>query len=816
MSLDHATPRPDSNKAAPKSAAPSKKRSHSEYLRDTNSRFKRLTEDVFPHHPYLLTAPSDKPFRLGSRSVTNWAVGKGCLFAPEEEQLQYMTFLSRQTEDTLLVAVGGWSDRNGNIIEEDEPSRTGLKMSSNPPQKGQQKKKISFNDYKKKALEGSVPATPAAESSAKAGPSPSNTRNECSTKPAAKDDDDARAQKQLSPVSLDEPSSKIRQSGEESDADKAPTNRKSAPVVPELLSPTLPPATRSPRLPPLLSPTLPSELEEQLLQFSDESVKDTSPTTGKTTPIPSKSDSSATKSKSKQTDQQQGDVSSSTKLKVPNAKGGIKKSPIPAPPAQLPIKKVAVDPLRNAISSTSTPKPAITTPAELKLLIKLKYGRRNAKRVEALLKIAKRRATAEKRPVRQKLQEDMSDQKDTPTPLASKTVSKQREPMSGTKRAQAADDISPQGPAAKRPKTAATTPADSSQIPMQIPKSTPPTCKNSGQKPKPQPAASNKEPKVSPKGASMRRTESGDSEIGAPARNSINTNEEKPVNGPSPALSTETQSAKLEWRAWRDEWKKYMDLGRELKYACNPQAERGKSVDNKLGTVMAIESVLCFALAFIADNKSNSIARQAVVSSNWCSLIPYWQAVTHRAAPYPHLHGLCSLLGAIIYEAIHVLDLDTLAAIALPGRPSTNSNEKDKVVATPGCDDPSSPPQTVTLTENSEVIRSLIDLRKRLPESHREANRLWLEGSRLLPDVVLAREYKDTWLRRSRNFEGRGKQVLKVGKYAGDFFLPLAKSGAMAPGTGTTGVIEAIRFGCVFLEDWCNKEGVKWASKLKL
>src|SRR5438105_1797155 len=86
-----------------------KKRSHSDYLKDVNTRFKRLTENILPTSPYLLTVPTDRPFRLGSRFVSNWSVGENRPFAPEEEHLQYMTFLSHQGEDTLLVAVGGWS-----------------------------------------------------------------------------------------------------------------------------------------------------------------------------------------------------------------------------------------------------------------------------------------------------------------------------------------------------------------------------------------------------------------------------------------------------------------------------------------------------------------------------------------------------------------------------------------------------------------------------------------------------------------------------------------------------------------------------------
>ncbi|EAS37193.1 uncharacterized protein CIMG_02547 [Coccidioides immitis RS] len=834
MPLDHDTSLPASNKTISKSA-PSKKRSHSEYLLDINSRFKRLTEDVFPHHPYLLTVPTEKPFRLGSRTVTNWAVGKGCLFAPEEEQLQYMTFLSRQAEDTLLVAVGGWSDGNGNIIEEDEPRIHAVKMRNNPSQNSQQKKKISFKDYKK-ALETSVPPTPALGSSNKTEPSPlkqdvpSNRRGQCPKASTSTKEDVAPKRRPESPSSkpVDESSPPHRkkprsEKDSEEDSDKPLIQLKKPPAVPELLSPTLPPDTTGPSIPPLLSPTLPPELEEEI-SLSEESKKAPPSAARKSLPKPTGSHSDATKSKSIERNRPREDSFSSTKgdtkLKTPNtsfaAKPGVKSSPIPAPLTNRPIKKVTVTAQGSVVPSSSAGRSAPATPAKPRLVVRLKYGRQNRKRIEALLKITRRKAPAEKRPA--KPQEDVLDQKEIKPPSTLKAPEKQRESSLGSKRPPPIDDIPSEGPARKKPKATAPTSSE--------PKGTP-NSKTSGQQPKAQFPTPKKEVKPGTKGTSMRRTESTDSEAKPSIAKAAGALDERPTSKASPALSTDNQSTKshdAEWRAWRDEWQKYKDLGRELKHASDPLADQGRSGgsqsrDAKLSAATAIEAVLCFSLAFIADDKSKSLSRQTRQSSNWHSLIPYWQAVAHRTAAYPHLHGLCLLLGAIIYEAVHTLDLDRLASIALPGEPSNshNSNQKNKAVApTPGSDDADISSQPSTLAQDSKVIRELIDLRNRLPQSHRESNRLWLEGCRLLPDVILAREYPMTWQRRSRNFAERGREVLKVGKYSGDFFLPMPRSGGMAPGTGTTGVIEGIRFATVFMREWCEKEDVRWINKLKL
>ena len=81
-----------------------------------DQRLKQLKEEVLPFYPFLLTVPTDVPFRLGSRFVNNWAVGKEGPFTPEEQQLQYLTFLTHHEGDSLLVAVGDWSDEPGKAI----------------------------------------------------------------------------------------------------------------------------------------------------------------------------------------------------------------------------------------------------------------------------------------------------------------------------------------------------------------------------------------------------------------------------------------------------------------------------------------------------------------------------------------------------------------------------------------------------------------------------------------------------------------------------------------------------------------------------
>jgi len=66
-----------------------------------------------------------------------------------------MSFLSRNWEDSLLVAIGGWDDEKGSVMETDTATTDGVKSRTNTPQNGQvQKKKITLSAYKNKAKAG--------------------------------------------------------------------------------------------------------------------------------------------------------------------------------------------------------------------------------------------------------------------------------------------------------------------------------------------------------------------------------------------------------------------------------------------------------------------------------------------------------------------------------------------------------------------------------------------------------------------------------------------------------------------------------------
>ncbi|GBF65263.1 hypothetical protein TMEN_7980 [Trichophyton mentagrophytes] len=885
-------PRPHAdNRPSKPSLVSSGKRSYSTYLSDVDRKFKQLSRDVLPAHPYILSVPTEKPYRLGSRFVSNWAVGENTLFSPEEEQLQYMTFLPHQGEDTLLVSVGGWSDDKGNIVPEEDqrpPSSSAVSMAAPLTSASQQdalakrKKKITLSDYKKKALETPppppppppqpplpLPPTPPLPGAADPSTNGANGANgnrpgsvdsdktlrrpqSNSSKPEARQNHHQHSSQATAPATSstsapdtrtgsrshdtkqngrDSPSLLPASTGrvdkntklppsksglpkdspprkkprlstqpEEREKEKTPTKKtgRAHQMVPELLSPTLPfdNESFSLSLPPLLSPTLPPDIEEELARLPDDGLEKTSRSHSSSISsisnkvIPSKPKPGA-------------NSSSSTKQSQQSSRAAEKK------PASISTSSAALPPKPPTASSkpaASQPTPRITTTApKEKLIVKLKYGRQNRKRIEALLKISsKRKPTPTQTSAKPKGLPDSivvsksSPSNSSPQPgssTAATSMGKQREPSSGYKRPKAVDGDDVQEPALKRPRSSNTlAPPLLDQAPtpsMQTPRSTSAT--------KHPPASSQDQfltPKKEPKGTAMRRVGSGDSDMKTPSGSATSVKMTQSLSVESHPSSSAQPS---ERRGWRDEYQRFVNLGRDLKHASQRNSTHKYSTshdiqDDKLSATIAVEALLCFVLAFIAEQRFQSLSRQVGNSTGWRSIIAYWQSVLNRTTSYPHLHGLCLLLGAVCHDSIHSLDLERLATTPFP--------DEHSPAPTPGSDG-----NTVTSEETKKQRREFAELRTRLPESYKVARRLWLEGSRELSDSVLTQHYPNTWSKRLRNSADRGREQLKLGEYGGDFYLPL--------GTAST-PLEAVRFAWAFLNEWSEREGVKWKGRLGL
>ncbi|EHA24377.1 hypothetical protein ASPNIDRAFT_39569 [Aspergillus niger ATCC 1015] len=714
-------------------------------------RLKRLREEILPFYPFLLTVPTDVPFRLGSRFVNNWAVGNDGPFTPEEQQLQYMTFLTHHEGDSLLVAVGDWSDATGNVMSD---QRSGAQSAASTPSNNSVKKKISLNDYRNRRKSGasaspvgpevgnqstSVLNTPDASQRAARASLPNND----SQKPVGKPPVQSRASSQHKVAAPKKP--RISPT-------PAKTDRLKGNGLPALLSPTLPPTSSSPRLPRLLSPTLPPDIERELAGLGEGLLG-----------LGSSQSDGASNNDSRQSYHG-------------NDKRWPSSTDVSTLDASLASKSNSKNHVGNTMSrSTGSPPALQDASARAQLVVKLKYGRSNRKRIEALLKFSgKKKPAPPGSPVKNALDVEPSQ------------TQKARQAAAKAPASEHPDHNKSQRLEGKGKHTGTIPP----QTPMSLSSN---LAVYQTDKSKPSSTTPVKDTK-----SSFNRLDPFSGNDGKPSSHPA---VKRPGTSATPTKvaspqSSHTASRQCDRRAWKDEYQKYSNLGRDLKHAAERHTAKDHvtTVDEKLAAATAIEAILCFIVAFVADDQSKALSRQTADSSSWLSILAYWRVVKKNSTPYPRLHSLCLILGAVSYDAIHALDLERLAATPLPG--------ENTPVPTPGSDENAAPSD-----DHRKNRKEFVELKNRPHECYRESQKLWLEGSRGLCEDVLSREFPSTWSKRSKNFSELGRQRLKAGDYSGEFFLPVGRTNAP---------LEVVRFSHAFLSEWCVKEGVGWNSRLKL
>ncbi|OJK03315.1 hypothetical protein ASPACDRAFT_50655 [Aspergillus aculeatus ATCC 16872] len=796
-----------------------KKASEHKYNLDQDSidrRLKRLKDQVLPLYPFLLTVPTDVPFRLGGRFVNNWAVSDDGPFTPEEQQLQYMTFLTHHDEESLLAAVGDWSDSAGNVMSDQQ---SGPQSAASTPSYSSLKKKISLNDYKNRRKSGA----PSGSSVNQEAPSQSSTAQTLngshSTNKASGFVDDIQGS-----VDRAAPGNVQSSSGDKNmdrkhpfEADNEPmkstgkghvsfkkTKLSTDPTVestkvgrlrsnglPALLSPTLPPVSSSPRLPRLLSPTLPPDLEKELSMQNVDSVSLDSLQRPDVSNIDASNLQKAKPAVRGSTYMNLSPISS-RQNKTLNP-GSIRRSSVLQEPSDVGSSRTTTK-----VGSQHLPKDAVmnsvdtrtsyhSSHARTKFIVRLRYGRANRKRVEALLKFSgKRKIGTSSSPVRSV---DISHATISGQAVAKATASERAENGSKLSR----NDFKAKNDTANM---------SSKECSKE---SKPPVIVDQSQSPKiPSPHTKHL---LQDRSKQMQSTSgksiscSGQHEVpgGTGERKLVQSGVKHTAEWPTPTKppSPQTGSAasrQCERRAWKEQYQKYGNLGRELKHAAERHTAKDNAtvVDEKLAVATAVEAIICFILAFVADDHLKALSRQVADSSSWLSILAYWRVVKKNSAPYPRLHSLCLMLGAVSYDAIHALDLERLAVTAVP--------EEQTAISTLGSDG-----TAVALDEYRKARREFNELKHRLPECYRESQKLWLEGSRGLSENVLASEFPVTWSNRSKNFSEQGKQLSKAGDLSIEYFLPLRKTSTPS---------EIIKFSCAILKEWCTKEGIGWSSRL--
>jgi hypothetical protein len=138
--------------------------------------FRRLRDRILPSTPYLLTFPRGSTLsveRYHPDQVNNWT--EGTPFSRAEGELQYMSFIPRDSSNSVMLSRGAWEE------EEEEPMDTSMvsqhRSGNSTPTNGRIKNKMTLSAYKNKQASGyrsasgtanDTPTHPVAEETVKA------------------------------------------------------------------------------------------------------------------------------------------------------------------------------------------------------------------------------------------------------------------------------------------------------------------------------------------------------------------------------------------------------------------------------------------------------------------------------------------------------------------------------------------------------------------------------------------------------------------------------------------------------------------------
>ncbi|KIW29417.1 uncharacterized protein PV07_05233 [Cladophialophora immunda] len=798
----------------------------SHILAQLDERFKHLSDTILPPQPYLLSVPSDVPYRHSSRFVNTWY--EGTPFDRKEEQLQYLSFLPHSGEhEALLKVEGGWADDHGNPIVEEELSPKALPASGrHTPADTGNRKKISLKDYKTKARSPPQPASepqppkkietpaniPLSVGKGKDATQPLEKKQE--KQPTAPESNGVKDH-QVKVSRMDgQNSPKIPPMMQQANSPNPAKRRKLSPAVedpkpgtktskveqqsstmkmPRLLSPTLPSPEKESSLPQLLSPVLPPSLAK-VLSTPPDTTSIGSPASGvpkRSDPVrailagadldiePSGERSGLPPGGSRIRSDSQHSARSSAPG-TPNATKGALGAKI--------LAKNGIrggTPLHNGVRASPGPRQRHT--------IILKYGKKNRKRVEALLKFASRpkKDLLKNEAPEPQTNSDMHARKETsrkdppetqpavevkPTPPTIDDVKLEKKRKT--------EDNSP-GPSLKKVKV-----VDAEARPVTP---VPPAGKTSASA---QSKSTFSTPKKELKSTLMRRVESSEGvDAPTPTGDKLRVSTPQAVPKPSPRTRVSPTSSREEERQqWTSINLKFFALGRSLKHEGSallpPPDSDTKPSQHAKAVLQVIEALLCFMINISAQSHA-----RPNIDPGWRSIILYHIFVFRASRKFPHLHGLVVQLGAVCRQLVHKYDMDRLARDPLP-------DDHCNSAPTPGSDG-----NTKTNEDGEKYKKRYVEFRDELIQNARELQTAWLDGSRQLSPDLLKREYPKTWSKRAKDSSVRLQEKLTPSRIPQDFYLPM---------DANTTAFEAARFGVSFLQEWAEKEKIDWKTRIDL
>ncbi len=792
-----------------------------------DEQLQHLSDTTLPPYPYLLSVPSDVPYRHSSRFVNTWY--EGTPFDRSEEQLQYLSFLPHQGEhESLLRVEGGWADDHGNPVDEEDLSPRALPASGrHTPSELGARKKISLKDYKTKGKSplDTTPRSYPLQPVEQPVPSPLQSREE-NKKHTPQDSAEQISEEQSTSVKVNgveqplpkvsimdavkspklEPNQlrtvspnpakrrKLSPPFEESKPIAKPpkTETESSLKMPRLLSPTLPSPEKEGKkeigLPQLLSPLLPASLAKELLTAPDVISIDSPVNTPLKRSDPVRSILAGADLNNGQAGDRNGLTPSGSRMRS-NSQHSAKSSAPGTPSAAkvaLGAKLLAKSgvksgtPLHNGVTRSPGPRQRHT--------IILKYGKKNRKRVAALLNFAARpkkvpirheavesRSTPEiasrKEPLRKDVAEAPIFKESRPTPTVAKDVKPEKKrraeesPIPSLKKVKAVEaemrPTTPIPPAAKTPLSS-------------------------------QPRSNFSTPKKEFKSTAMRRIEStdgNDAPTPTAEKTRVSTPQAAPKPSPQPPSGT-SASRQEERQQWISLNEKYFALGRKLKHEGSALLASESEPKSPKAALLLTDALLCFMINIAALSHARPNG-----DPGWRSILLYLISVGRASKKFPQLYDLVVQLGAICRQLVQKWDMDKLAKDPLP-------EDYCNSAPTPGSDG-----STKTTEDAAKYKKQYTEFRDELVNNARELQVAWLDSSRQLPLELLKREYPATWSKRAKDYSVRLQEKAAPSKIATDFYLPLDPNST---------AIEAVRFGLAFLEEWAANEKVDWKTRIDL
>ncbi|KAI7282080.1 hypothetical protein KC345_g3715 [Hortaea werneckii] len=286
--------------------------------------------------------------------------------------------------------------------------------------------------------------------------------------------------------------------------------------------------------------------------------------------------------------------------------------------------------------------------------------------------------------------------------------------------------------------------------------------------------------------SAMQREQSTDQNANTPSAksNTPTVNQNSQPNGFAKAPSGQPSNKTPKQQLWEAEQKRLETLGRKLKHAAtahldSPQIPIKKGAaptnDQKLAAIKAMESLLCYFLAFSAADEAALAAepRQNPSNKTWRSLQGFFNFVKRITEPFPVLQGLVCHLGVVFNARILDITVHFFTPAERQARDSTHTSDTYAALA--------------KYAGEAEEKLDIDLLQASFPRTWKGRKK---GGSVPPPSTTPATE-----------------KLSGPADFAGDYKLPI---------TVSTSPLHAARAGYSMLGEWIARQSVEFERELKL